>query len=135
MGNASGRHVILALGLGLMGVAAPAAAELFSCEGAVKADARAVVSVTDTHIVVNGVPYRIESTDETHIYGRLDPDLADAIQTRYFPHRSLIVDRESGRMVEFKDHDLAFAESNTVEWSCRAVKAWTGDSPSAPDKP
>lgn len=135
MGNASRRHMILTLCVGLAGVATPAAAELFSCEGAVKADARAVVSVSDTHIVVNGVPYRVESTDEIHSYGRLDPELADAIQTRYFPNRSLIVDRKNGRIVEFKDHELAFAEGNTVEWSCRAVKAWTDDSPPATDTP
>ena len=135
MGNTCSRLLIPVLFGGLIGVAAPAAAELFSCEGAVKADTRAVVSVSHSHIVVNGVPYLVESTDERHLYGRLDPQLADAIQTRYFPNRSLIGDPENGRLVEFKAHDLSFAEGNTVEWNCRAVKAWTGDNPPAPGKP
>ena len=99
---------------------------LFSCEGVTQPEDRAVVSMSETSIFVNGVPYLVEGADARFIYARLDRDRADPIQREYFPNRSLAVDREQGRIVEFKDPERSFAEGNAVEWSCRAVKAWTG---------
>ena len=96
------------------------------CEGVTQPEDRAVVSMSETSIFVNGVPYLVEGADARFIYARLDRDRADPIQREYFPNRSLAVDREQGRIVEFKDPERSFAEGNAVEWSCRAVKAWTG---------
>ena len=111
----------------LLLAALPVRAELFSCDGVTRPDARAVVSMNETSISVNGVPYIIEGTDARFVYARLDAERADPIQREYFPNRSLAVDRELGRIIEFKDQDRSFAEGNTVEWSCRSVRAWSGD--------
>lgn len=99
---------------------------MFSCDGITQPEARAVVSMDETSIFLNGVPYLIEGADVRYIYARLDVDRADPIQREYFPNRSLAVDREEGVIVEFKDPKRSFAEGNAVEWSCRAVRAWTG---------
>jgi hypothetical protein len=107
--------------------ALPVHADLFSCDGVTRPDARAVVSISDTSITVNGVPYVIEGADARFVYARLDARRADPIQRDYFPNRSLAVDRELGRIIEFKDQDRSFAEGNTVEWACRSVKSWTED--------
>jgi hypothetical protein len=111
----------------LLLAALPVRAELFSCDGVSRPDARAVVSMSATSITVNGVPYVIEDADARFVYARLDAERADPIQRDYFPNRSLAVDRELGRIIEFKDRDRTFADGNTVEWSCRSVRAWTGD--------
>ncbi len=100
---------------------------MFSCEGVDPPDARAVVSMDEFSITINGIPYLIEGADERFVYARLDVTRASPIQREYFPNRSLAVDREEGRIVEFKDQSRSFEEGNTVEWSCRSVKEWTGE--------